>query len=84
MLAKLEQQIELAANAILNGNTSKTLEKRMSDLEEEKNKLEQEIASLQAEISPLSMEQNSAEKYLHIITNLSKHMNDKHAGTRAG
>ncbi len=58
------------------GNTSKTLEKRMSDLEEEKNKLEQEIANLQAEISPFSMEQNPAEKYLHIITNLSKHMND--------
>lgn len=76
VLAKLEQQIERAVNAILNGNTSKTLEKRMSDLEEEKNKLEQEIANLQAEISPFSMEQNPAEKYLHIITNLSKHMND--------
>nr|WP_321525217.1 hypothetical protein [uncultured Cohaesibacter sp.] len=58
------------------GNISKTLEKRMSDLEEEKNKLEREIASLPAEISPFSMEQNSAEKYLHIITNLSKHIND--------
>ncbi len=76
LLAKLDQQIERAVNAILNGNSSKTLEKRMSELEEEKNDLEQQIASLQDEIIPLSMEQNSAQTYLHIITNLSKHIND--------